>query len=84
MNGPHIRKCAEEFTKTLTQKDPLIAAYEKALGRKPEIEEEQTSRVFLEQQAKAYKAAGQNNPEQLALTDLAQTLFALNEFSYIR
>jgi hypothetical protein len=84
MNGPHIRKCAEEFTKTLTKKDPLIAAYEKALGRKPRAEEEETSRAFLEQQANAYKAAGQNNPEQLALIDLAQTLFALNEFSYLR
>ena len=84
MNGPHVRRCAQEFIKNIPQDDPVVAAYQKALGRKPTPEETKASKAFLEQQSAAYKAAGHGNAPQVALTDLAQTLFALNEFSYLR
>ena len=34
-------------------------------------------------QAESYKAAGRNDARKLALADLAQVLFGLNEFIYV-
>ena len=40
--------------------------------------------AFLENQEASYQEAKQGNPRHLALVDFAQTLFGLNEFSYLR
>ena len=60
------------------------AGYQAALGRQPDPEERTSTLAFLKSQKEAYSTARQNNPRLLALVDLAQTIFSLNEFSYLR
>ena len=84
MNGPHVRNCAVQFASRLNKENSIEDAYMKALGRKPTQVEYKATEVFLQDQTQAYKIAGHNNAEQLALVDFSQTLFALNEFCYLR
>jgi hypothetical protein len=62
----------------------VTAGYQAALGREPDDGELEATTAFLERQKAAYQQAMQPNPNRLALIDFAQTLFSLNEFSYLR
>jgi hypothetical protein len=85
-----VRDYARSLAGQLTKKagDDLekvvISGYETVLGREPHEEELLATLEFLKVQEDSYAEAKQANPRELALTDFAQTLFGLNEFSYLR
>ena len=62
----------------------VITGYETVLGREPHEDELSATLEFLKVQEDSYAEAKQANPRELALADFAQTLFGLNEFSYLR
>jgi len=90
MNNTNVREYAAAFARRLiTEMDDdmgkvVTAGYLAALGRKPDDRELEATTAFLESQEAAYQQAKQPNPERLALIDFAQTLFSLNELSYLR
>jgi len=57
--------------------------YLRTLSREPSEEELTGSVDFLKEQSESYKAKNQNQPDQLALADLSQIMFSLNEFIYM-
>jgi len=90
MNSPNVRGYAKSLAGQLAKKagDELervvVTGYETVLGREPHAEELSATVEFLKLQEDSYAQAKQGNPRELALTDFAQTLFGLNEFSYLR
>ena len=69
---------------TLDQKDPDTAIqqlYLHSLSREPSPTELSDNRAFFDAQSASY--SGQKNAHQLALADLCQILFSLNEFIYL-
>jgi len=90
MNSPNVRGYATAFAQLLAEEagddlgKAVIAGYRAALGREPDAREVTATLAFLQSQKEAYATARQNNPQLLALVDLAQTIFSLNEFSYLR
>ena len=90
MNSPNVRGYAKNLAGQLAKKagDDLervvVTGYETVLGREPHAEELSATVEFLKLQEGSYAQAKQGNPRELALTDFAQTLFGLNEFSYLR
>ncbi len=91
MNSPHVREYAVAFAQRLLSEaggedlgGVVTTGYQAALGRQPDADERTTALAFLQAQETSYREAGQGNSRQLALTDFAQTLFGLNEFSYLR
>jgi hypothetical protein len=90
MNSPNVRGYATAFAQLLAEEagddlgKAVIAGYRAALGRAPDAREVTATLAFLKSQKEAYATARQNNPQLLALVDLAQTIFSLNEFTYLR
>jgi hypothetical protein len=90
MNSPNVRGYATAFAQTLAKEagddleKAVKAGYQAALGRQPDADETAATLAFLQTQEASYHEAKQANPPLLALIDLAQTLFGLNEFSYLR
>ena len=90
MNSPNVRGYARNLAGQLLRnpdedlESAVVAGYEKVLGREPHEEELHATLQFLKVQQGSYEDASQANPRELALTDFAQTLFGLNEFSYLR
>jgi hypothetical protein len=82
LNSPHVRANAKAFAERLrplaeqSLADAVTAGYERAIGRPPTDAERTAAVAFLQQQA------GDGLPE--ALADFCQTLFALNEFFYVK
>ena len=60
----------------------VTRAYWLAISRPPVAEELQDAVAFLDQQAGSYAAESRPQPRSLALADLCQVLFGLNEFAY--
>jgi hypothetical protein len=86
LNGEQTRAHAEAFARRLAGKPTAEAidyAWRAALGRPPGARELGPATAFVTAQAAAYKAAGRDAPERRALTDLARTLFSMNEFVYV-
>lgn len=86
MNSPQGRSFANSLASSAfgeTAAENITSAYRKVLGRKPSQEEQATALKFLELQQQRYQESGQNNGEQLAMTDLCQALLSLNEFIYL-
>jgi mono/diheme cytochrome c family protein len=89
LNSPHVRGYAHNFAKRLLaayEKSPVDAVnqgYLTAIGRGPDDEELSSSLAFLAAQEKSYAANGKPDSRELALADLCQVLFGLNEFVYI-
>jgi len=90
MNSPHVRGYATAFAQKLAKvagedfEKAVKAGYQAALGRQPDADEASATFYFLKNQKASYEEAKQANPRHLALVDFAQTLFGLNEFSYLR
>jgi hypothetical protein len=90
MNSPNVRGYARSLAGTLAKKagddleKAVVTGYETVLGREPHEEELSATLDFLRLQEGSYAEAKQANPRELALADFAQTLFGLNEFSYLR
>ncbi|HYG75073.1 MAG TPA: PSD1 and planctomycete cytochrome C domain-containing protein [Planctomycetota bacterium] len=89
MNNPHIRAASHAFGKRLMPQaasslsDAVKSGYYAALGREPDGEELETSVAFLKEQSEAYKNAGKQNGQELALANFCQALISLNEFIYV-
>jgi mono/diheme cytochrome c family protein len=94
MNSPQVRAWALAFAKRVegataatTDRDCphlIDRAYRLALGRPPRESELREEAAFLREGIADYTAAGQPQAGTLALADLCQTLFALNEFIYVQ
>ncbi|MGB0740150.1 MAG: DUF1553 domain-containing protein, partial [Planctomycetaceae bacterium] len=87
MNSPEGRIMAEEFAKRIReipQERRLQEGWWLAFSRAPREQELVAMRSFLEQQLDAYSTDhADKDAELLALVDLCQTLFAMNEFVYV-
>jgi hypothetical protein len=82
LNNPHVRANAAAFAERLrpvaekSLADAVTAGYERAIGRDPTADETRAAVAFLQRPAEG------GLPE--ALTDFCQTLFAVNEFFYVK
>jgi len=88
LNSPQVRSYAQAFARRVTaaaagDEDAVRVAYRMALARDPTPQELEDSRAFLDGQIASYKADGMANPGELALTDVCQVLFSLNEFVFV-
>jgi hypothetical protein len=89
LNNLQVRLYAHSFAKQLLpafQKSPDEAVrqgYLQAIAREPDAEELYDSVAFLSEQQKLYAAEKKPNAAELALADLCQVLFGLNEFVYV-
>jgi hypothetical protein len=85
MNGPQVRGYAVAFADRLGADSPRDKAVEKAfqmaLGRDPSSEEFQLALDFLGQQESLRGKA--KDARRMALADLCQTIFAMNEFVFV-
>ncbi len=78
MNSPQVRAWAEALAQRAGN---VQQAYALALGRAPTASELQDAASFIQSGTAAY--AGKPNAPTLALADLCQVLFGLNEFAYL-
>ncbi|MFT6178072.1 MAG: hypothetical protein ACJAQT_000359 [Akkermansiaceae bacterium] len=84
MNNPQVVKWARALADTLDQKDPAAAIqqlYLRTLSRSPSPSELANNRAFFDAQSASY--SGNPSATQLALADLCQVTFSLNEFVYL-
>lgn len=84
MNNPQVVKWAGAFAASVNGDDIDAAIgqiYLRALGRPASANELNQSRVFVDEQADSYQ--DKPNSVQLALADLCQVVFGLNEFIYL-
>jgi len=90
MNSRNVREYARNLAGDLSKNagddlgKAVVTGYETVLGREPFEDEMSATLGFLKVQEGSYAEEKQTNPRLLALTDFAQTLFGLNEFSYLR
>ncbi len=90
LNNPHVRGYAAALAQQLDQpanrplSDILAVAYETVLGRPPTQIEQSEDIIFVKEQMSSYQTENKGNARALALRDLCQGLFALNEFVYLR
>ncbi|MEJ6620314.1 MAG: DUF1549 and DUF1553 domain-containing protein [Opitutae bacterium] len=90
MNSPILREYAANFAGRLAQEaderleKAVDLGYLQALGRLPDFDEREASLAFLAEQEHSYSEDKLANPRLLALSDFAQTLLGLNEFTYLR
>lgn len=85
LNGPQVRSYALAFADRLGPeaewKGTVDKAFQMALGRNPSPDEKQLALEFLAQQV-AEKGAVQE-ARRMALADLCQTIFSMNEFVFV-
>ena len=90
MNSPHTRAWAEAFAKRVESTAPIAAdfrpalerAYQIAINRPPDEVETESTLAFLESQSANYRDAGKADHRSLAMVDMSQILFGLNELAY--
>ncbi|WP_425617127.1 DUF1553 domain-containing protein [Anatilimnocola sp. NA78] len=89
LNNPQVRSYAHSFAKQLlpiaakNQAAAITQAYQQAICRAPDADEQSTAVAFLAEQERLYQADNKPNARELALADFCQVLFGLNEFVYI-
>ncbi|MDC0218960.1 PSD1 and planctomycete cytochrome C domain-containing protein [Verrucomicrobia bacterium] len=87
MNNAQVREAAValagQFEKKTEDGDAISLAYQTVVGREPTISEKKSITAFMNVQAESYQAGGRKDARKLALADLAQVLFGLNEFIYV-
>ena len=85
LNGPQVRSYALAFADRLGPeaewKGTIDKAFRVALGRGPSPEEERLAEDFLVRQA-ADKGMSKD-ARRMALADLCQTIFSMNEFVFV-
>ncbi|MEN8679963.1 MAG: DUF1553 domain-containing protein, partial [Akkermansiaceae bacterium] len=84
MNNPQVANWARSLAKTLDASQPDLAIrelYLRTLTREPTANELAVNRSFFDSQSASY--GGSKNAPQLALADLCQVMFSLNEFIYL-
>lgn len=87
LNGPQVREYAEAITKKLSKdySEAIRQAFQHILCREPSIPEIAVATDFVIKQEKQRieRKMPPNEAKQLALTDLCQSLFSMNEFIFI-
>jgi mono/diheme cytochrome c family protein len=88
MNSPQVRAYAGGFaanTGGATKTDTVDQVYLTGISRKPTSVERKSAEEFLKTQSSSYQNDGKSVDEadRLALTDLCQTVFSLNEFVFV-
>jgi len=84
MNSQQGRAYAESFAAMLAgEGDKIGQAYRSAFGRDPSSDERRLAEEFRTDQASEYRDAGRNDAEKIALADLCQAIFSMNEFVYV-
>ena len=88
MNSPQVREYAGGFAARLrsaTGTDRVDQVYLAGISRKPTSAERKSAEQFLKTQSTSYQSDGQavDESDRLALTDLCQTVFSLNEFVFV-
>ena len=78
-----INNRSQPEKKETNDEEAISVAYQTVVGREPTQVETKSITAFVGAQAQSYKAAGRNDARKLALADLAQVLFGLNEFIYV-
>jgi hypothetical protein len=63
--------------------DKVGHAYRSAFGRDPSSDERRLAEKFRTDQASEYRDAGRTDAEKVALADLCQAIFSMNEFVYV-
>jgi len=87
INSPQVRKAAEALAAKIDVgevKDVIDNGYQWAVNRNATERELARAVQFIEQQEASYAADKKPNPRRMAVNDFCQTLFALNEFVYLR
>jgi mono/diheme cytochrome c family protein len=88
MNNAQVREAAlalaTQFEKLPGNAAAISSGYQTIIGRKPTATELKSISAFIDTQENSYKKANQNNVRKLALADMAQVLFGLNEFIYVQ
>jgi hypothetical protein len=62
----------------------ICQVYQIALSRQPDERELKENLSFVKAQIESYRAAGKTDAVPLALAEICQTIFALNEFMYLQ
>jgi hypothetical protein len=93
LNDRFIRTRAEDFAKRVTEQSGtecssrVRLAWNMALGREPSAAELESATAFMkmqiDQRTSRNSKIEKSEAEHLALTDLCQAIFALNEFIYV-
>ena len=88
MNSPHVRGYAAGFAARIETTQPgqaIERIYRTGLSRMPTDAELAAGQTFLASQSESYQADGKSKDEanRLAVTDLCQTIFGLNEFIFV-
>ena len=91
MNNAQVRSYAHNFAISLlpayekSPEDAVNVGYLTAIGRRPDATELSDTVAFLKSQDASYAAGGNETSaaRELALADLCQVLFGLNEFVYV-
>ncbi|MFO1460076.1 MAG: DUF1549 and DUF1553 domain-containing protein [Verrucomicrobiota bacterium] len=89
MNSPQVREWATNFARridpdpTVPLVAPILRAYGFALNRVPFESEREDAIHYVETEEARYRAAGNPNPREAALADLAQVVLCLNECIYV-
>ena len=84
MNNAHVVSWANALAAMVDEENldvSITEIYQRTLGRAPAAAELATNRAFLDAQVASYEGG---NARQLALADLCQVVFGLNEFVYIQ
>ncbi|MGY8641080.1 MAG: PSD1 and planctomycete cytochrome C domain-containing protein [Verrucomicrobiales bacterium] len=84
MNNAQVVKWARALAASVSKENPddaIRELYLRTLTREPSSAELQDSLAFIKAQSASYNEAKEN--QQLALADLCQVLFSLNEFVYL-
>lgn len=84
LNNPQVIKWAGALAASIDHKDPDLAIrslYARTLGREPTVGELKENRIFINAQTSSYEDPVKGR--KLALADLAQVIFSLNEFIYL-
>ena len=89
MNNAQVREAAvalgSKFERETDDGAAIAIAYQTVIGREPTDAETKSITTFMGAQAQSYKeAGGRKDARKLALADMAQVLFGLNEFIYVR
>ena len=88
MNSAHVRGYANGFARRVlsaSATDVVDQVYQTGLSRPPTDTERTSAAEFLTSQSASYQADGKSavDADLLALTDLCQTVFSLNEFVFV-
>ncbi|MEZ6128321.1 MAG: PSD1 and planctomycete cytochrome C domain-containing protein [Planctomycetaceae bacterium] len=86
MNSSHVRSYAGGFAQQVSASTNLVdQVYLRGLARLPTDEERASAELFLKSQSASYMTDGKTpvDGDRLALTDLCQTIFCLNEFVFV-